>query len=267
MAKIKIGGKEFEVSNEVITKSIEENAEIIIDATDLSIRTAEEETAFVGNLKTTYQTAGVEVAVKEAKRTLGLEFTGRSVDSLIEAVKVKTLEDAKIEPEAKVKELMKDIDTLKATIGTVTAEKEQIQNQFHGFKTESIVNNTIASLIPENTALPKDDMTLLLKSKLKFEVDESNRVIVRGLDGEIMKNATTLDPLQAKDVVTSFFNDNPIYIKGASGGAGGADSGGAGGKITVEAFVEKKAKEGVSHTDPKFLAELQELQKQGLIAD
>lgn len=265
MALIKIGGKEFEVSNEVLTKSIEENAPIEIDSADLSIRTTDEETAFVANIKSASQTAGIEIAVKEARKNLGLDFTGKTVENLIEAVKVKTLQDAQIEPAEQLKTAMKDIDTLKGTIATVTAEKEQIQNQFHGFKTESIVNNTIASLIPENTALPKEDMAILLKNKMKFEVDEMNRVVVRGLDGEVMKNQTTLDPLQPKDVLKTFFDQNPTYLKGASGGAGGSDSAGGSGKLTVEAFIDKKAKEGISHTDPKFMQELEELQKQGLI--
>ena len=100
---------------------------------------------------------------------------------------------------------------------------------------------------------------------MKFEVDEMNRVVVRGLDGEVMKNQTTLDPLQPKDVLKTFFDQNPTYLKGASGGAGGSDSAGGSGKLTVEAFIDKKAKEGISHTDPKFMQELEELQKQGLI--
>ena len=263
--KLVIAGKEIEVADDVLSKAIEDKTDVTIDSDSLVIRSKDEEESYVTNLKNEARTAGVEIAVKEARNTLGLDFTGKTVDNLIEAVKTKTLADAKIEPEAKVAELMKDVDTLKTTISTITAEKEQVQSQFHSFKSESVINNTLSSVIPDNAALPKDDMIILLKSKMKFQVDESNKIVVLGQDGNIMKNPTTLDPLDAKSVVTSFFNDNPTYIKGAGGGAGGDDSGGKGGAMTVEEFIAKKEKEGVSHTSQEFQKELMELQKQGLI--
>lgn len=263
--KILIEGRELSVDDEVIAKAIEEKKDVTIENSEFVIRTKTEEDSFVNNIKAESKTVGIEMAVKEARNTLGLDFQGKTIDNLIEAVKAKTLTDAKIEPEAKVKELMKDVDTLKGTISTLTGEKEQIQSQFHSFKSDSVINTTLASIIPENSTLPKEDMILLLKSKMKFQVNDKNAIEILGQDGQVMKDKTTLDPMDVNVVVKSFFDDNPIYVKGTGGGAGGEDSSGAGGKKTVEQFIEEKAKLGVSHTSPAFQTELQELMKQGLI--
>jgi hypothetical protein len=264
--KVIIGGREFEVSDEVITKAIEDKTNVTIEP-DLVIRDKTEDEVYATNLRAEAKKAGVEVAVKEMRTSLGLSFEGKTMDNLIDAVKVKTLADANIEPAEQLKSAMKDIDTLKGTISTLTTEKETIGKQFHSFKTDAIVNNTIASLLPENIAVPKDDMILLMKNKMKFEVDETNKVIVKNASGEVMKNATTLEPLQPKDVITTFFNNNPSYVKGAKGGNGGDDETNDTTKMTVEAFMEKKAKEGIGHTDPKFIAELTQLKKDGGLAD
>lgn len=265
--KIVIAGKQFEVSDEQITKAIEDKTELKLDS-DVVIREKDEETKFIENTREEARKIGVEIAVKEARTKLGLNFEGKkTLDNLLDAVTAKTLEDAKIEPEQKVKELQKDIETLKGTIGSITGERDSIKTDFHRFKSDSLVNTTIASMIPENTTLPKDDMILLLKNKMQFEVNESNAIIVKGSNGEVMKNTTTLDPLQPKEVIQSFFDSHPVYLKGASGGAGGGDSADNSGKMTTDQFIEKKAKEGISHTDPKFMNEYESLQKQGLIAD
>lgn len=263
MAKIKIGGREFEVSNDVLTKAQEENTPIVLEG-DYVVREKTEEESFVANLKNEAKTAGLEIAIKEQRNALGLEFQGKTMENLIKAVQEKAIQDAKIEPEEKVKNLMKDIETLKSTVQTVTAEKDQLEGSFKSFKMESTVNNTLSSLIPENIVLPKEDMMLIVKNKLAFDVDDQNRLLVKK-NGEVLKNPTTLDPIAPKDAIQSFFNENPQYIKSVDGGRGAGDSGSGSGKTTVEQFMEQKAKEGISHTDPKFIEELTQLQKDGLI--
>lgn len=265
MYKVVIAGREFELTEDQITKAKETNEPIKIEQ-DLVIRAKDEEETFLTNVRAEARRAGVEVSVKEFKEKLGLSFEGKSIDKLVDAVQKKTIEDAKIEPEQKVKELQKDIEILKGSLTQVTTEKDSILNEFKGFKTESIINNTIASLIPEKTAIPKDDMILLIKNKMKFEVDETNKIVVKDIaTGDVMKNPTTLDPLAPKDVLSSFFNQNPTYLQGARGGAGGDDSMPPGTKMTMEAFLEKKKAEGLSHADPKVIAEAEQLMKDGLL--
>lgn len=262
--KLVIAGREFEVSDETVKKSLEDNAPVTIED-DVVIRKKEEDEQFVSNIKKEASTAAIEIAVKDVRTKLGLDFQGKKIDNLIEAVQAKTLADAKIEPEAKVKELMKDVETLKGTLSSVTAEKDQVLNQFNQYKNESTINNTLSSVIPDNVILPKDDMMLLVKSKMRFDVSESG-VIALGSDGQPLKDKTTLNPLDAKTVVNQFFTENPQYLKTPGGGAGGDDSGGGSGKMTVDEFIALKEKQGISHTSKEFNDELQQLIKDGKVA-
>ncbi len=264
--KIVVSGREIEVDDQVITKALEDKTDVTVDAPNLVIRERSEEEAFVRNIKEDAKVAGVEIAIKDVRNSLGLDFQGKTMDNLVEAVKAKAIADANIEPDKKVKMLETDIETLKGTIQSVTKEKEQVMNQFNSFKSEHVLNTTLSAIIPDNVVLPKDDMLVILKNKMRFQVDEQNRINVLDADGQIKKNPATLDPLDVKSVITSFFNENTAYLKPVGGGAGGADiPGGNGGTMTVEQFIEKKAKEGVSHTSEAFNQELNELIKAGQI--
>lgn len=275
--KIIVAGRELEVSDEVIAKAIEEKTSVTVETPDLVVRTTTEEESFVSNLKNGVQGTAYELARKELFKEMDLDFEGtgahKSIDkskeflkSHIAKAKEQALLDAKIEPEKKVAELQKDLETLKGTITTLTTEKESISKQFHSYKSESVINNTLLSVIPENVSLPKDDMLLILKNRMSFQLDETNRINVLGQDGQVMKNPTTLDPLDAKAVVTDFFNQNPTYLKGAGGGGGGSDEPGADGKMTIEQFIAKKEKEGILSGSEAFNTELQSLMKDGKIS-
>ena len=165
--KIIIGGKQFYVSDEQVTKSIEDKSPLSLEG-EYVVREAAEEQTFVSNLKSTHEKAGAEIAIKEARKKLGLEFEGKTVDNLLDAHKKKVLEDAQIEPAKQVEALNKDINTLKTTLATVTSEKEAIESRFKGFKSEHKINSEILSALPENILLPKDDMATLLKTKIKI---------------------------------------------------------------------------------------------------
>lgn len=259
MPKIKIGGKEFEITSEDLTKDVIEIQEKVI------IRTEEEDTAFQNNLKQTAKTAGLEIAIKDARTKLGLNFDGKTIDNLIDAVKLKAIEDAKIEPNEQLKAKEKDIETLKTTISTLTNEKESAFNQLKSFKNETIVNNSLLSVIPENVVLPKSDLLLILKNKFNFEADENGKILVKK-DGEVLKNTTTLDPIPPKEIITKFFEENPTYLKGVEGGAGGGDSGANGGKMTVDKYVEQAQKDGKNVNSEEFIKELEQKIKDGVVA-
>ena len=263
MPKFIIGGKSFEFSEDALKEALDKKTDISI-AEKVVIRTEEEDTAFQSNLKATERTASLEIAVKNVREKLGLNFQGKTIENLVEAVKVKTLEEAKIEPDEKLKAAQKDIETLKGTIQTLSTEKEDAFKQLKNFKTETVVNQTLISSIPENVILPKEDIAIILKNKYTFEVDDNGKSIVKS-NGEILKNPTTLDPLQPKDVIGKFFEENPTYIKSGTGGAGGGDSGGGNGKLTVDAVIEKAQKDGVNVQSPEFIAQLEKDIKDGVV--
>ena len=88
--KLNINGREIEVADEELSKAIEEKKESLEIKSDLSIRTAEEETTFVENLKTGSNTAAYEIGRKNVLKGLGIEVEGqhKSDEAAINAVNV-----------------------------------------------------------------------------------------------------------------------------------------------------------------------------------
>lgn len=255
--KIKIGGKEFELSEEQLKS---ESVELTFDGT---LRTAEEEATFIENHKKEARKEGEELVVKKYRDEYG--FQGRTVEKLIEAVKSKTLEEAKVEPNEKVSKLEKQLEEKNKALELVNSEKEQAISSFNKFKTEGLIDKTLESLLPEKTILPKDDMKLLLKNKFGFNLDENGKVIVSDASGNVIKNPTTADPKDAKSIVDDFFRENPTYISGVQGGNGGGDSGGKGGKIGLDDFIKQQKEAGINPNSPEFNAKLEEATKGNLI--
>lgn len=260
MKKVIINGQSFELTAEMLEKD-----EITLSNEELIIRTKEEDEKFQNNIKNEAKKAGVEIAVKEARTKLGLEFEGKNIDKLIEAVQNKTLEDAKIEPEEKLKNALKDVDTLKATVQTLTTEKEQAVKGFESFKNDLTIKSVLSKSLPENLAFPQDDMILILKNKMSFDTDESGNVVVKNNLGEVIKNPTTLEPKPVDEVITSFFDENKAYLKGVEGGAGGSDSKSSGTKISLNKFIEEQQSKGVAPNSEVFNKNLNEAVEAGLV--
>lgn len=273
--KININGKIIEVENDIITKAIEEKSEeISIKDVPFVIRTTEEDTTFQKNLKDETFKVGAEIGRKELFKKLGIEKEGvhksdelaaTTLTEWANSVADKKLEEAKVEPNKKVEELTKDLTTLKSTI----AEKENLYNKvlndFSTFKKTSVLDKTLDSLIPENVILPKNDIKTLLSTKVKLDVDANGNVFGLGADGQPLKNPTTLEPLPVKDVVANFFNENPQYLKAASGGAGGSDSSGGSNTNELSAFEKEMEAKGVRAGSEEFNMELNNRIKSGAI--
>jgi len=264
--KITVGSKVFEVSDEEIAKAQEAKTDITIPG-EFVVRTTEEEESFSKNIKSAAAIAGLEVAIKEYRNETGLEFQGKNIEALVKAVQDKTLADAKIEPEEKLKKANTDIETLKTTIQTLQSEKQKVESEWGTYKKSITIDSKLSSLLPDNLLLPKEDSLLILKNRMKFDTDENGNVLVLGPNGEPLQDKTTLNPLPVKDVLNTFFTENPQYITGSTGGRGGNDSEGSKGKISTNDFIEQKKKDGVEINGEAFNKEYLELQEAGLIDD
>jgi hypothetical protein len=260
MKKVIINGQSFDLTEEMLEKD-----EITLSSDGLIIRTTEDDEKFQNNIKTEAKKAGVEIAVKEARTKLGLEFEGKNIDKLIEAVQSKTLADAKIEPEEKLKNALKDIESLKAINTTLQTEKESDKKSFESFKNDLTIKSVLQKSLPENLAVPSDDMVLILKNKMTFETLENGSVVVKDSNGEIIKNQNTLDPKPVNEVLSSFFDENKSYLKGTEGGAGGKDSGSGGNKMTVEKFIESQKEKGININSETFNENLNKAVADGLV--
>lgn len=261
--KFKFHGQEIEIDDNTLKEALEKQTQVELPKPQsLIIRTNEEEEAYKNNLRNEAKQTGVEITIKEYREKLGLSFDGKNMDAFTEAYKKKVLDDAKIEPDAKVKTLESDIEKLRTNIQTIQSEKEKVESQFQTFKTGMQIQTELGAIIPANTVIPKDDMLTIIKNKYDFKIENGKTVVVQ--NGEILKNPTTLEPLAPKDAIDRFFMDNPTYIN-KSGGAGGGDSGAGGGKISLDKFIEEMKTKGIAPNSEAFNNEMNERIKAGTI--
>lgn len=273
--KFNINGNEVEVDNEALSKAIEEKTETFeLKMEDFSVKSKIDETKFNDNLKQEAQTAGIEIGRKNTLKGLGIEVDGAHKDDtktlaalngFIDTRVASELEGAKIEPDKKVEELQKDKEQLVANI-------TDVQGRFDLFKKESELKdqnqkriNTLSSLIPDNTLNTREDTLTIMNAKLNTGFNENGVMFGVGEDGEPMKNPSNRELLPMSEVVTKFFDNNQSLLKGAKGGANGADSSGGGSKQTLVEFVEEMGKNNIPPNSPEFNATMTERQKSGLL--
>lgn len=256
MPKIKIGNKIFDVKKEDLEKD-----EIVLEF-EGTLRTNEEENSFVENHKKDARKEGEEIAVKEFREEYG--FTGRKITDLIEGVKNKTIADAKVEPNEQIKKLQSQLTEKEIALQNALASVGEKENAFNSFKNQSLIDSTINGFIPENTILPKEDLKLIIKNKLSFDV-ENGVVITKDSSGNVIKNKTTADILPVKDVLENFFKDNQSYLKQIEGGRGSGDSGSGSGKQKLDDFIKEQQEKGISTSSEEFQTELNNRIKSNLV--
>lgn len=257
--KIKIGNKTFEVSKEALESNPEE---INLDFEGV-LRTSEEETTFIENHKKDARKEGLEIAVKQYREEFG--FEGRSIDKLIDAVKSKTLEEAKIEPTEQLKKIQSTLQEKETALQSALSRVNDKDAEFKSYKNQTKLDQKLDGLIPANTILPKEDIKLILKNKLKFDFDEEGNVLALDAMGNVIKDTTTANPKDAKSVIEAFFQDNQSYLKPIEGGSGGGDSTPGAGKKSIDDFIKEQNDKGIKPNSKEFQDNLAPLVKQGLI--
>jgi len=140
--KLDINGKTFEVTDEILSKAIEDKTESIKIESDLIMRTPDEENTFVANTKKSGDSASFEIARKGVLKGLGIDVDGQhksdesaltAINSFVQNKVEKALTDAKIEPDKQVLELKADKEGLIKNMGI-------LQGQFDTFKTDTKKN-------------------------------------------------------------------------------------------------------------------------------
>ena len=268
------GGKIIVIEDSVFLKAIEEKQGSIDIKSDLVIRTAADEETFASNTRSEGIKVGSEVGRKEVLKGFGLEGEGhhKTHESSITALKgfsdglvTKALEDAKIAPDKKVSELQGDITTLQGTISTLQSANETQANDFKMFKNTQLINSSLTNEVPENALLDNKTMLTIMQSSIKLGVNENGVVFGIGMDGQPMKDTTTLEPLPVKTIVANFFNGRNDLLKPSTGGAGGGDSSGASGKQSMEDFIKEQEEAKHSPNSPEFNRIMTERMKAGTL--
>ena len=256
--KFKVGTKEYDIKDDLITKAITDGTSVMTLVEDAIVRTQAEDSKFVENMKKEARVEGVEIAVKKIRDEKGLEFTGKTIENLIEASNAKTLEEAKIEPNDKIKKLTEKLVEKETALTAALAKAAEVENREKAYRFDVSVNAELEKYIPENTLLPKDDIKTILKSKITFKQDDEGKTVAYDSSGNVIKNDSTKDPLDLKDVVEGFFRDNTHYVNTTGGGRGKGDSGSGktGDKISIEDFISDLKGKGIEINSAEYDAEM-----------
>jgi len=259
--KINIGGKSYDIDDEKLKTGDDLAAEVSIETTDI-IRTTEEDETFKNNTKIAGQKIGSEIAIKEFKKHIGVDVEGKTSEAfgaIATAYKNKVLSDANVEPDKKVQELQGKFEELQ---GVNSGLKDQLDQEKENSKIREQKYMTKAEIfnsLPDNLAIPKQDMVVILDNKFDYSKNDSGVTVVKDkTTGKIYQNPTTLDPTPAKDVLKTFFTENTMYVKGAGGGAGGGSSDPRNsGVMSIEDYTAKLVESGKTENSPEFNAEMQ----------
>jgi len=204
-----------------LTEAIKSEKEEAIEISDkLQVLTEDDITRIKNEEYKNGKEAGVEMEVKKVKEELKLDFQGKSIKGLLEASNKKVSEDAKIEPNEKVKTLEADLSTLRTTISTLEKQVVEKDKAFSSASVEKSLYKAIPTL-GEN-APDVDVVVTLAKAKgYDFAIEEGQLVVTQ--DGQIKKD-NLAKPIPAKDFITSFAKENKLITDVADpAGRGGKD--------------------------------------------
>lgn len=234
----------------------EDAAEKEIDITKLEIIPKDDYATRIANIKKDAGIAAVEIAVKEARTKKGLDFTGKTIDNLLDAFGTKTLADAKVEPDKKVAELTTDLATMKGNYEKELQLRTGLETTYKQKDAAQKISSVVMGALPKELILEAADAAELTLRKASAagitpEISDAGDVVFKKGD-QIMKD-TNLVPLKGDVVLKEYYS---AFIKPASGGSGGQDNPGQAKAGTMEAFVNEMAKQNVNEGSAKFNEEM-----------
>lgn len=183
-------------------------------ADDLTAFTTAEVTTLKENEYKRAKTASVEIAIKDVKKEMGLEFQEKTLKGLIEAAQKKAVDDAKLPADKKVSELTEKLTTLQKTVQeqekTISDKDQQVQ--------EVKLGAELAKAVPAGTSLAPDEVVGLMKlNGYEFKMEDGK--LVAHKDGKPMQDKVT-NPLPVSDVIAEFAKTKKLIADDGGGGGG-----------------------------------------------
>lgn len=252
------------ISEETLRNAIESEESVLVELNNERVvyDSKEDFDTYINNVKKEASTASLEIAIKQARNDLGLDFQGKTMDNLLNAVKERTLEEAKIEPNKKIEELNNDLNSLRQQLQSKDEEFNQLQSNFKLERQEREINNRILNALPkEGTAIGQDDLLTLFKSQHNVELGEDGNVIVKK-NGEVLKDKL-MSPMGLEDVITNFTTP---YIKKPEGGRGRTDEAGKPKAGTLDAFTSEMKDKGIEANTQEFNRIMAERMQEGTLS-
>lgn len=199
------------------------------------------------------KTAEREVTYKNLSREAGLE-TIKDPSEFMKAYQAKILKDAKIEPEAKVKELTSDLEKLQAQIQEKEKAFTDLENSHKSEKTKFTVQSKLK--VPETLGLSQEEATSLFFMNHEVKDDGVYK------NGELMKDHLAR-PIPVEQAAEMFVADKGWNVETPKGRGGGAKGEGGKTKITTfEEFEKDLEAKGINPNSAEAQAYLQEVAKE-----
>lgn len=228
----------------------EKEIDVTIDE-KLTVLSEAEVTTLKNNEYNNGKEKGVEMAVKEAREKLKLEFQGKTIDGLVEAAQKKAVADAKVEPNEKVTQLEQKVTTLQTTVQDYEkqiAAKDTEVDRVH-------VNSELIKHIPafgENGPAMTHDDVIAMMERSGFTFKRENGKTITYKDGKQVQDKLS-NAKEAKDVLTEFMVEKKLITKELTpGGRGGSDAKPAGGYSKLSEIKAKFIAEGKSQLGDEF---------------
>lgn len=195
--------------------------------------------------------AGVEIEVKDIKEKLGLEFTGKTLNGLLDAATKKALEDAKLTPDKQVTELQEKVKTLQSTVTEQTKQLADKDAEVNGVRINSELYKHIPQFGENGPALSQDDVIgVMNRNGYVFKLEEGKMVAYKGDTKLVDKMA---NPLDVSEVVTSFLKEKKFITEDkVPGGRGGKDQKPAGKAGSLSEIKKQFAAQGKSELGQEF---------------
>jgi hypothetical protein len=201
---------------------------------------------------------GVEMDIKAFKEEQGLDFPGKNLAALKDAIAKKAVDDAKIAPDKKVEQLNKDLDTIRAEYDTLKATVQTKDAEVSKAQTDRELYRNIPSL-GENA--PEVSLVWEMMRMRGYDAKIEDGQLVPYKNGEPIKdNLAKVIPI--KDVVTGFAKEVKLITDAAPtpAGRGGGDSS-APIYTKLSELKESFKAQGKSENGQEFMAKALELQK------
>jgi len=172
------------------------------------------------------RTIGVEIAVKDVKEKLGLEFQGKSIDGLVTAATKKALEDAKIEPEKRVKDVEEKLSNIQKSYKELETKFAEKDNEVTAVKIKTEVFKHIPAFGEDSGFDQEDVYNKMQREGYDFKIEDGKTVAYKG-GAKVLDKVS--NPLELKDVVNTFVVEKKIVtpekvVAGRGGGNGAANS-------------------------------------------
>jgi len=194
----------LKIKEEEFNKAVTDPAEIDITIDEnLQAFTKSEIEARDRNKYNDGKTAGVEMLVKDIKKSHNVDIAGTDSAAIVDAISKAAVAAANIAPDEKVKERDKLIEQWKSK----HKEAEQALAAEKQRASEYATNAEILSVFPANRAatLTDQEYLSLIKNNYRIAEEDGKKVVYDVTTGNKIQDPKNLEPLPLKDVIANHF--------------------------------------------------------------